>query len=173
MAAVYRFRQGLRALLAFSQPIEMPLAAQYLTPELLGLFGQMRPSEQLHSLNVLRSVLAQGTTPPELAVAALLHDVGKSRYPLWTWQKTVVVLVRAAFPSLYQRWSQGNPAHFWQRPFVVNAQHPTWSAEMVDGIGVAEAALWLIAHHQESPTVWENHPYAPLLKRLQAADNAN
>jgi hypothetical protein len=173
VTATYRLRQGLRSLFAFSQQVETPLAAQYLTPELLELFGQMRQSEQLHSLNVLRGVLAQGTTPPELAIAALLHDVGKSRYPLWTWQKTLVVLVRAILPNLYQRWSQGNPANYWVRPFVVYAQHPKWSAEMAAAMSVPEAALWLIARHQEAPGAWANHPYTPLLKRLQAADDAN
>src|SRR5690606_27724351 len=98
MTAVYRFRQGIRSLLAFSQTVELPLAAEYLSPELLALFQKMRRSEQLHSLNVLREVLADGTTPHDLAVAALLHDVGKSRYPMRTWQKTLAVLTRAISP---------------------------------------------------------------------------
>src|SRR5688572_30885194 len=49
MTATYRIRQGLQAIFAFAQPVELPLAAQYLTPELLSLFSQMRHSEQLHS----------------------------------------------------------------------------------------------------------------------------
>jgi hypothetical protein len=137
------------------------------------LFGRMRQSEQLHSLNVLRSVLAQGATPPELAVAALLHDVGKARLPLWTWQKTLVVLVRAITPGLYRRWSAGSPENFWCRPFVAYEQHPIWSAEMVREAGASDAALWLIEHHQEAGGQWANHRYGMLLKRLQAADDLN
>src|SRR5215213_6736056 len=97
--AIQRLRQGIRALFAFTQPVDFDLAASYLTPAEMALFRQMRRSEQLHSLNVLRTVLAESAAaqqfvPPELAVAALLHDVGKSRYPLAVWQKTIAVLVR-------------------------------------------------------------------------------
>jgi hypothetical protein len=173
MTAVYRFRQGIRSLLAFSQTVELPLAAEYLSPELLALFQKMRRSEQLHSLNVLREVLADGTTPHDLAVAALLHDVGKSRYPMRTWQKTLAVLTRAISPALFERWSRGNPAHIWHRPFVVYVQHPTWSAEMVMAAGASETAVWLIEHHQKPAAMWEHHPNAPLMRRLQVADNAN
>src|SRR5690349_11904683 len=149
MTAAYRIRQGLQALFAFTQPVELPLAAQYLTPELLSLFGQMRHSEQLHSLNVLRDVLAAGATPNDLAVAALLHDVGKSRYPLYTWQKTLAVLIRTLAPSLFDRWSKGNPANLWMRPFVVYVKHPAWSAELVAAAGASDDTIWLVEHHQE------------------------
>jgi hypothetical protein len=173
MTAAYRIRQGIRAVFAFSQPVELPLAAQYLTPELLVLFQQMRRSEQLHSLNVLRDVLAQGATPRDLAVAALLHDVGKSRYPLRTWQKTIAVLTRTFAPQLFERWSKGSPADRWLRPYVVYVEHPVWGAELIRAAGASEAAIWLVAHHQDSAALWEQHPLAPLLRRLQSADDSN
>jgi hypothetical protein len=173
VTAVYRIRQGLRAVFAFSQPVELSLAADYLTPDLLVLFQQMRRGEQLHSLNVLRDVLAGGSVPRDLAVAALLHDVGKSRFPMQTWQKTLVVLVRAFTPGLFQRWSKGDPRNIWYRPFVVNVQHPVWSAELVAAAGASETAIWLVAHHQEPAAQWANHPLAPLLHQLQQADDSN
>lgn len=173
MTAVYRIRQGLRTVLAFSQPVEVSLAAEYLTPDLLALFEQMRRGEQLHSLNVLRHVLAQGATPRDLAVAALLHDVGKTRYPLRTWQKTLAVLVRALSPAWFSRWSKGDPANMWMRPFVVYVQHPAWGANMIAAAGASETAVWLVDHHQDSTEHWESHPNVPLLRRLQQADDKN
>ncbi|MEO8610469.1 MAG: HD domain-containing protein [Chloroflexota bacterium] len=173
MTAVYRIRQGLRAVFAFSQEVELPLAAEYLTPELLTLFQRMRRSEQLHSLNVLRAVLAQDSTPHDLAVAALLHDVGKSRYPLGTWQKTLAVLVRGISPRLFEHWSQGNPANLWNRPFVVYVYHPAWSAQLITDAGASENAIWLVAHHQEPADQWNHHLLADLLRRLQQADDSN
>ncbi|MFQ3566086.1 MAG: HD domain-containing protein [Aggregatilineales bacterium] len=170
---VLRLRQGVRALLAFSQPVEADLAAAYLVPPLLHLFSAMRRSEQLHSLNVLRAVLAQGETPPELAIAALLHDVGKSRYPLALWQKTVPVIVRALSPAMQAKLSNGDPSVLWRRPFVVYAHHPAWSAELAASAGAPADAVWLIEHHQQDDALWHGHRLHHLLKRLQAADDAN
>lgn len=173
MTAAYRISQALRALVAFSLPVEREFAVQYLTPELLALFDQMRHSEQAHGLNVVRTVLAQGQTPHELAVAALLHDVGKTRYTVRIWQKTIAVAMQTLVPHLYARWSEGDPARWWLRPFVVKAQHPAWSAEMLASAGAPEAAVWLVAHHQDTAAQWASHPHFHLLQRLQQADDAN
>src|SRR4051812_31589967 len=116
-AVAIRLRQGLRALFAFTRPVDDALADAYLSPAQRPLFRRMRRGEQLHSLNVLRAVLAQADeTPPALAAAALLHDVGKSRYPLRLWQKSIAVLVRAVLPTLFVRLSADDPRNFWARP---------------------------------------------------------
>lgn len=171
-----RIRQGIRALTAFTRPVDYELAAQYLSPELLSVFQRMQRSEQLHSLNVLRDVLAQGAAPPDLAVAALLHDVGKSRYRLTVAEKTTAVLVRKALPRFARRLAHtDNPAviPFWRRAFVVRQHHPAWSAAILQQAGASEAAVWLAAHHQDKREQWASHPYYGLLSRLQQADDAN
>lgn len=173
MTAATRLRQGLRALLAFSQPLDLDLAEQYLSADLLALFRRMQRSEQLHSLNVLRSVLAQGATPRDLAVAALLHDVGKARYPLYVWQKTLVVLVRAGLPRVFERWGQGSLSNSFQRPFVVYREHPAWSAEWIAAAGASEASVWLVQHHADSRAEGNAQPYGEWLRRLQQADDAH
>ncbi|MBI5666763.1 MAG: HD domain-containing protein [Chloroflexi bacterium] len=171
--AVQRFRQGLADLFAFALPVDRELAARHLTPELLALFDRLQRGEQLHSLNVLRDVLAQGPTPRELAVAALLHDAGKSLYPLRTWQRTYAVLLRRIFPALARRWQDGDPRRLWQRPFVVTEHHPAWSAELLAAAGAPEGAVWLAAYHADDPGRWAGHPLVELLRRLQQADDAN
>ncbi|MDX1992076.1 MAG: HD domain-containing protein [bacterium] len=176
MTAASRVRQGVRALLAFAQEVDFALAARYLSPAQLALFRQMHRVDQLHSLNVLRDVLT--AAPPadtiaDLAVAALLHDVGKSRYPLMVWQKTFSVLLRGFLPAVYRRWSrQGNPHNPFQRGCLVAEQHPTWSAAMAAEAGTSERALWLIENHA-AKDIAPAHPYSNLLKRLQQADDAN
>lgn len=179
MTALLRLRQGLRALFAFAQPVEFDLAAAHLTAAQMALFRQMPPVEQLHSLNVLRTVLAQSSAahlpvPPELAVAALLHDVGKSRYPLAVWQKTLAVLARSFAPATFARLSKnGSPRRPFERPFVVYVHHPAWSAEMLSQTDASPDAVWLVAHHQHHLQDVPQSDLVPLLQRLQQADDAN
>lgn len=173
MSAVYRIGQGIKALFAFSQPVDVELAARYLSPPLMALFNELNRGEQLHSLAVLRDVLVGGETPADLAVAALLHDVGKTRCPINVAQKSLVVIVKALMPAAYQRWGQGSPLNLWQRPFVVYEQHPAWSADMLAQAGAGEGALWLVAHHADPLDQWRGHEHVDLLRRLQQADNQN
>ncbi len=174
MAAVQRLQQGIRALLAFTQPVDIDLAARYLSPQQMTLFRRMQHGEQLHGLNVLHTVLAQETsTPSDLAVAAILHDVGKSRYRIMIWQKTIAVLVKKFAPALSRRWSHQDSNNFWRRPFIVKAHHPAWGADMLSAAGASEKAVWLVAHHQDRKSQWIEHTDFHLLQRLQRADGRN
>ena len=133
----------------------------------------MDRGEQLHSLAVLRDVMAQGDVPSDLAVAALLHDVGKSRYPISVWQKTWAVMIGALLPGAYRRWSKGSPLNLWERPFVVYEQHPLWSAELLQAAGASEASCWLVAHHASRVETAPTGIQLEWLKRLQQADDQN
>jgi hypothetical protein len=171
MTAVYRLRQGLRALFAFTQTVDYSLAAQHLAPPLLGIFRQMRRSEQLHSLRVLRALLDKGDVSPALATAALLHDVGKSRYPLSLWQRTLPVLVKKLSPRLLLRLSSGDADSRWRRGFVVYVHHPAWSADLISANGGGDDAVWLARHHADDAATWGGHALHADLMRLQRADD--
>lgn len=174
MAAAQRLKQGLRALTAFARSVDHDLAACYLTTNQLACFLELSRSEQLHSINVLRMVLEQeDTTPPDLAAAALLHDVGKSRYTLAVWQKTLGVLVERLLPKLANHLNQRDDITFWRAPFVVRRYHPVWGAEILKNAGASERLLWLVAHHADPLSEWNHHPDIHLLRRLKAADDAN
>ncbi|MDZ4768570.1 MAG: hypothetical protein SGJ24_05535 [Chloroflexota bacterium] len=173
MSATTRLRQGARALVGFARPVDVDLAAGTLTPDLLVLFRRLKRVEQLHSLNVLRALLRQrDAVTSDLAVAALLHDVGKACYPLALWQKVIAVLVRKVLPSRAGHWSDGE-ARGWRRPFVVYAHHPIWSADLMRAAGAADGAIWLAAHHQDDAAQWRAHPLYAALLRLQTADDLN
>jgi hypothetical protein len=168
-----RIQQGLRAIFASALPLDLDLAARTLTPPQLAAFQRMTRGEQLHSLNVLRDVLAQGATPPELAVAALMHDVGKSRYHMRVWQKTLVVLVRSFAHPTYMKLIRESEQNWIARPFVVAQFHGAWGAEMLRELGASERTIWLVALHDKKPSKYQDHPDHDLLVRLQQADGAN
>lgn len=172
--AKQRLQQGFRALLAGARPVDLRLARQHLTVREFEAFQQMARAEQLHSLEVLRDILAQDKAAPSaLAVAALLHDVGKSRCHLALWQKTASVLVKALLPRLAVRLGRGEGLHFWRAPFTLHEHHPQWSGDILRACGSDCAAIWLAEHHQENAEKHRAHLHYGLLKRLQTADEAN
>jgi hypothetical protein len=167
-----RIKQGVRALFAWSRTVDFELAQQYLSPSQMALFRRMRKSEQLHSLNVLRMLIAQGHNHPSLMIAALLHDVGKSRVPFHLWDRTLVVLIRAAAPQQLKEWGQHSPKG-WYRPFAVSIQHPAWSADMVTQAGADPLTVDVIRRHQDHFDHAPKDETEQLLLILQAADDAN
>ncbi len=174
MRVSYRLRQGLQDLFAFCHSIDMDQVQRVLTPAQVSLFTRMTHAEQLHSLNVLRTVLEQAeNTPHDLQVAALLHDVGKSRCPLNVAERSLAVVLHYLSPSVEARLSKAQHLNRWCAPFVVRRQHPRWSAEMLRAVGTNDRAVWLVEHHADPLAQWRDHPFAPLLARLQAADDAN
>lgn len=164
MGARRRLRQGLAALLAFALPLDHALVAQHLTPDLQDCFDRLRRSEQLHSLRVLRALQRQGDVPPELAAAALLHDVGKTRWPFPLWQRVLVVLLPALAPGLANELARGDETNLLARPFLLQQQHPAWGAQLARAAGASERVVTLIESHAQPPgdDQW--------LARLQAAD---
>ena len=179
MGAKYRLTQGLRALTAFRETPDVQMAARFLSQPQLALFRGLPLMEQRHALNVLNDALAQpiptddSRALDDLAVAALLHDCGKSRYPVRVWQKSLAVMTRKLSRRLFDWMATHDAQNLLWRGFAVKAHHPAWGAQMVAEAGVSERALWLITHHQDQPEQWDSHSHAALLRALQTADDAN
>ena len=168
--ALYRIKQGVLGLLALAAPTDYAELEPVLTPEMLALFRRMRRSEQWHSLRVMRALVAQGHTHPDLLVAALLHDSGKARYRYTLLGRTLVVLAKRVAPRRFERWGQEEPRGL-RRPFVIAMQHPVWSAEDMARAGASPLAVALARQHQiavREPQCEEER----LLQWLQAVDDA-
>ena len=168
---MHRFAQGAGALFAFARSPDLDLARRHLSSCEYHVFRSMSRSEQLHSLNVLRQVLkADPTAPRSLRTAALLHDVGKSRSHLSTWQKTLAVIIEAIAPRLSRRLSEDETISFWRAPFVVRRHHAKWSGEILRNCGSGADAIWLVERHQDNPEQHRNCQRYELLASLQSAD---
>lgn len=104
---LYRTRQFWQTLGATLAPEDLDLVGEVLTPDQRMLFERLQMSEKVHSLKVLRALLDQGEYQPDLLVAALLHDVGKSRFPLNMLDRILIVLGKTFFPGRAKRWGSG------------------------------------------------------------------
>ena len=170
MSALHRLDQGLRALAAWTRPVDDALAERHLPPELAALYRRMRRSERQHSLRVLRRLLDAGQTHPDLLAAALLHDLGKIRTAFYLPEKVLVVLVKVFAPRYYWRWGSGS-ARGWRRPFAVSVQHPAWGADLVAGAGGSPRTVELIRRHQDTLDGPPQTDLDRLLLALQAVDD--
>ena len=178
---LYRTRQFWQAISTRSSQVDFDLVSSILSPSQMALFQQMQASEQSHSQGVLRELIVDGETNKDLQIAALLHDVGKTRAPLRLWERVLIVLVKSVCPGCVLKWGQLETGELtsgmgWRRPFAVAVNHPRWGAELADQCGTSQLAVELIARHQEHINPSQEDGISlqdQLLLKLQAADGTS
>lgn len=171
MNVTYRLRQFWRLLTAHPLP---PAAWEeiegVLSPQEVALFRRHSPADRQHAYRVLRALRSANRDHPALLAAALLHDVGKTRYRPKAWERVVGTLAERLFPGQIARWGTGNPGG-WRRPFVIRMQHAAWGAEMAAAAGSAPLTVALIRRHQEKESRPADRKTATFLRWLQVADD--
>jgi len=139
----------------------------------MALFSRLHPSEQAHSVRVLRYLLDQGESHPDLLAAALLHDIGKVCHPIRLWERIVIVLAKQVAPAGVAYWGSGEPKG-WKRPFVISCRHAEWGAKLVSQTSVSPLLIDLIREHQLGPPgQGQNDLKERLLAALYEADKQN
>jgi putative nucleotidyltransferase with HDIG domain len=131
------------------------------------LYTRMSRPERQHHLRVLRDLQ---NDHPALRKAALLHDVGKTRYRFSLPERILVVLVKAFLPGAFVKWSAASPDS-WKRPFVISEHHPQWGADMAEAVGCDALTVELIRRHQSIIPHPPQSKADELLIALQNADN--
>lgn len=175
---IYRTRQFWRAMGEKPSEQDLELVMLMLTPSQISLFKRMAESEQVHSICVLRSLLMKGEKHLDLLTAALLHDVGKSCFPLKLWERVIVVLAKAVSPNWVRGWgsdllTKRQTADGWRRGFIVSENHAHWGAQMAAKAGASPLAVALIKRHQEEIPTYKCIKQSleeRLLHALQVAD---
>ena len=169
---LYRFEQFRNALSSIPDPEAVAQAKELLSPALFDLFSKLLPFEQAHALRVFDRVQEQDFTQPDLLIAALLHDIGKARYPLEPWERVVAVLAKKFFPGRIEKWGQGMPRGL-RSGIVVAEQHARWGAEMAESAGASNLVVRLIACHQDQSPAQIPEEERVLLNALQAVDEVS
>jgi putative nucleotidyltransferase with HDIG domain len=147
MRPLYRLRQFFQAIFVRPDIETLNEIEAELGPQLFGLFSQMTPFDQEHSIRVYWKLLECGETDSDLLAAGLLHDVGKSRNPLPIYERAIVVLFRGFFANRHL--GSGGSIRWWERPFYNSQYHPTWGAEMALEHGASEKTAAFIRRHQD------------------------
>ena len=159
MRVWYRVGQLWQALVA-SAPPEPPEA---LPPALRPLYLAMGRADRAHALRTYRRLAGR---PADLALAALLHDVGKSASHVRLWHRVFYVLAARLAPGWLER---GRPAGV-----AALRAHAEAGARQVEAAGGPPGVVRLIRYHHADPAAlpW---PAAEreLLQALQRADQAS
>jgi hypothetical protein len=172
LRVLYRVSQFWQALTAAPATEELNQARQVLAPQLMALFLNQPASEQVHSLRVFTRLRLDGVSSTDLLAAALLHDVGKSCYPLRIWERVLVVIGQALVQRQEASRDEYEP-HGWKRPFIIARRHASWGAEMAAAAGASPLTVALIRRHHDPLAGGLNQPDDLLLHRLQIFDHSS
>jgi hypothetical protein len=174
----YRLRQFWQGLHATVTPADRALVAQVLPAASFTLFAQLPRDAQRHSLNVLQLLQTVGPLHADLAVAALLHDVGKlaadqAGVRINLWLRGPLVLLEAWCPNWLRGQGRADPAAGWRYALYVHFAHPAIGATWARDAGCTPLACWLIAQHQAIAPPTASVEAQKLLVALQWADSRN
>lgn len=164
----YRFLQFYHGLFPKISSEDQQLVQSFLSGPSLYLFQKQSLADQRHALDVAVDLLKNQAylSFPEkrtLIQAALLHDCGKTRYPLKLWQRVYIVLCNK-LPLTTQEFLRNlNNCRSLSLPLILAQQHPKWGALLASQAGLTEYVIELIRTH--------HHPDSEMGKLLYDADN--
>lgn len=172
----YRVWQFWKALVAKPDQHDFAMVERILPAELLPLFSQMGKNEQAHSIRVCKALIEEGESEIDLLAAALLHDVGKTLYPLKLWERIWIVLWKEQKKEnknteFHIPWNEINHQPWWKRAMIVAENHAEWGAKLLKQYQVSPRLIWLVQYHQEYPQDRNSEKEKYLLEKLQRVDN--
>lgn len=168
----YRIQQFKLAIHPPAQMVETARVSPYLSPAQLALFRQLQRSEQWHACRMLDKLLDLGESNRELLTAALLHDIGKILYPLHTWERVLIVVMKRTFPRLVKEWGKGSPQGL-EKPFVVACQHARWGADLAEKAGASAVTVELVRRHEGDVHLQEAGELERLIRLLRQVDDSS
>ena len=154
-----RIKQVVAALTAAVTDADKIFVERYLTNAEQVLFWGMNLPDQRHVLNVAYTALKlaqhqQNIDTNLLVKCALLHDVGKIKGDVSTYDKIITVIGHRLFPQRAKGWGQlgrGTRVENVRHAFYIYYHHAHRSAAMLKKIGTPSQVIEIIAKHHETP----------------------
>jgi UTP:GlnB (protein PII) uridylyltransferase len=167
---MYRIQQFFKSLFVTKGMVDMEFVHKHLTAAQEGVFLRMQAYDRYHSVYFAKTLISNVYKVPEdLIVAALLHDVGKSRYPINSFHRMGAVVARRFAPQVMEKENEEEVA-FLNRTVLVSNHHAEWSENMAKSAGVSDLTAWIIAHHEDK-VLDESHPWHELLETFIKYDD--
>jgi putative nucleotidyltransferase with HDIG domain len=172
-----RVKQVVAALTAEITPEDRLFVSHYLNTEEQTLFGGMNLPDQRHVLNVAYTALQlakdqENINQNLLVKCALLHDVGKIKGDVSTFDKIMTVIGHKVSPRWAKQWGRlgrGNKLKNLRHAFYIYFHHAQRSATMLQKVGVSPTVVNIVARHHQAPAIHD-----PLeLVILRKADDLN
>jgi len=167
----YRLKQFLAHIQADEASVDDGLVRDLLSNEAYELFKEMPPGDQVHALCVLRALCEAGEKSLEMAWAALLHDVSKSRGGLKTWHRALSVALEALDDDWLSRLASSD-SDSWRYPFYVHLCHAELGALMCESAGCARIVVAMVRYHETPLEDVEDLALRRKLAALKMADDA-
>jgi len=170
-----RVKQFVAAITAKVTALDRNFIRKNLRAEEQALFYRMNVPDQCHALSVARTALKLAAERSDidrelLVKCALLHDVGKLRGDVSTWDKVVTVIAHKVAPHRAEAWGkygQGGRLANLRHAFYTYYHHPERGAGLLAIIGEDCKVVEIIRRHHEAPEAREPAE----LDVLRQADN--
>lgn len=164
----YRVRQFYQAFFPQITSKDLLLVHSFLPEAAVPLFKSQSLADQRHALDVafdLKHIpnnqnLNQNRN---LIIAALLHDCGKTCYPLKIWQRVYIVLCARLPKNIQEFLLDLDYLRPFSMPLRLASEHPYWGADLAYEAGLNDEVVQLIRRHHT--------PHSDLEKLLYWADN--
>lgn len=172
-----RIKQVFAALTARITQKDKKLVEQYLDSKAQKLFWNMNIPDQKHALHVAYTALQLAEIHPQVNVellikGALLHDVGKRRGEISTYDKIITVIGHCLFPNWTQKWGRqgrGTMIKNLRHAFYIYYHHAKHSAALLQEIGESSQLVEIVDKHHKAPA--DHDPLELVL--LRKADSMN
>lgn len=171
----HRIKQVLAALTATISPEDRAFVEIYLNSNAQTLFWAMNVADQRHVLNVAYTALQLAEGQPTintvlLIKCALLHDVGKIKGDVSTFDKILTVIGHKFLYKKTKKWARlgrGSRLSNIRHAFYIYFNHGDRSAAMLQAIGESSQVIEFVAKHHKTPA--DDDPLELIL--LRQSDN--